>query len=170
MAEIFKHLNNEEDSSVVLTNSYWATRLTMYTEDFVYSGGYDATFAVPKERLAHDYFVLLALRGVSPGESRAYMSKSVNRHEIASLLFIGTYWRDLCGSYECFPDSVIDELVKGYGEFSIRPLAEAIRDHRIDYILWDSKQEPGWQLKGLVQDLAAVTSGDFRLYRLVRSH
>ncbi len=165
LAPIFEYLNTEASpNSVVLTNYFLSTRLTIHTQHFVYMGGYDATFAVPKEQLVHDYFVMLSLRGVKGGGIREYLYE--HRNEVGAILFIGTYWRDLCGSYGCFPDQVLEELVPQYQEFIKQPLVQSIRTHKIDYLLWDSVSEPEWQLKGLVRNPPVLESGDFKLYML----
>ena len=82
------------------------------------------------------------------------------------MLFIGTYWRDLCGSYGCFPDSVLENLVVQYKNFSSRSLLENIKKYKIDYLLWDSVAEPEWGLKGLVAEPPVYESGDFKLYAI----
>ncbi|OGC80260.1 hypothetical protein A2943_00080 [Candidatus Adlerbacteria bacterium RIFCSPLOWO2_01_FULL_51_16] len=164
LAPMFAYLRAQGPGTVTLTNYYLATRLTIYTQGFTYMGGYDATFAVPKSQLVHDYFVMLALQGVAAGEVQTYLYG--HRDEVGALLFIGTYWRDLCGSYGCFPDSVLDALVPQYQKFLSQPLSQTIKTHKIDFILWDFKMEPEWRLKGLITEPAVVESGDFKLYAI----
>jgi hypothetical protein len=162
LAPIFDYLRNDASPSVILTDYYLSTRLTMYTQDYTYTGGYDATFAIPKEQLVHDYFVMLALRGVKASEIKEYLYQ--NRDEVGGILFIGTYWRDLCGSYGCFPDSVLEDLVPQYQAFAKQPLLQSIRTHKLDYLLWDSKMDPAWRLRELVVEKPILESGDFKLY------
>lgn len=165
LAPVFAHLR-EESGSVVLSDYYLSTRLTIYTQSFAYGGAYDATFALPRERLEHDYFVILALRGVLPSKADVYMRDPAHRNELGSVLFIGTYWRDLCGSYACFPDSVIDELVPKYREFLSKPLLLRIHEHKADYLLWDTVAHPDWRLSAVVEQGPVLTSGDFALYHI----
>ncbi|HYF10455.1 MAG TPA: hypothetical protein VD967_02515 [Candidatus Paceibacterota bacterium] len=166
LAPILEHLAQQE-GAVVLTDKYLWTRITAYAPVYVYSaGGTDATFDVPRERLEHDHFVTLALRGVAPEDARAYLYEPENRKEVGMMLFVGTYWRDLCGSQGCFPDSVLEELVPKYQEFASRPLLENIHRYKADYLLWDRKRESSWRFAEIVVEPPIIESGDFRLYAL----
>lgn len=164
LAPIFAELNRRASGTVVLSDYYLSTRLTMYTNDFSYSGGYDATFAIPQSRLMHDYFVTLALRGVKEKDVRVYIEERSHREEIGGLLFIGTYWRDLCGSYGCFPDTILNNVATGYEEFLKEPLYKRLNEHRIDYILWDKDADPQWRLEGVVLEPPVLISESFALY------
>jgi len=168
LAPIAEYLSaHDPKESVVLANTYVSNRLTMYTQNPVYSaGGYDTTFQVPWERLVHNYFVTLALRGVTAEEVRAYVYEPANRHEIGYTIFTGTYWRDKCGSGGCFPDSVLEDLIGGYREFSSQPLRENIHRYKADYLLWDGLVNPEWPLESLVLGKPILQSGDFELYTL----
>ncbi len=166
LAPLFSYMRAQDgDAKVALTNYYLSTRLTIYTQDYVYSGAYDTAFAVPQEQLRHDYFVMLKIRGVSAQDVRSYLY--AHRDEVGALLFIGTYWRDLCGSYGCFPDSVLEDLIPQYQKFVSQSLAKSIHTHKIDYILWDSKADPEWHLEGVVKNPPVYESGDFKLYSVI---
>jgi hypothetical protein len=166
LAPIFSYLRVDAPAqSVVLADSYLSTRLTIYTQDFAYmNAGYGSVFQVPQDRVTHDYFVLLRLRGVTGDSVRSYVYQKNNREEIGTLLFIGTHWRDLCGSYGCFPDSVLESLIPQYQAFVLQPLLVQLKKYKIDYILWDSKLEPDWKLLGIVRTPPVYQSGDFILY------
>jgi hypothetical protein len=165
LAPIFTYLRAQGPDAVLLSDWYLSTRLTIYTQDFSYgTGGLDATFEVPRQRIIHDYFVILALRGVTAGNVREYMYESSHRKELGGAIFIGTYWRDLCGSYSCFPDSVIEDLVPQYRRFIAEPLAQRIHAYKIDYVLWDRASNPDWQIKEITAGKPLVESGDFALY------
>lgn len=166
LAPIFRYLRAQENGAkVVLTNYYLSTRLTMYTQDFTYSGGYDSAFAVPQEQRVHDYFVMMALRGVTAEEVHSYLYD--HRTEVGVVIFLGTYWRNQCGSYGCFPDSILEELIPQYQEFVSQPLSKTIHTHKIDYILWDSKADPEWRFRGVIKNPPAYESGDFKLYSVI---
>ncbi|MDO8548455.1 MAG: hypothetical protein Q7R71_02170, partial [bacterium] len=166
LAPIFSYLREQAPpQSVVFENSYLSSRLTIYTPHFsYYTGGYDVTYQVPQERIRNDYFVLLALRGVSADSVRSYIYQKDNREEVGGTLFVGTYWRDLCGSYTCFPDSVLEDLIPQYKAFLARPLSENIHTHKIDYVLWDRVADPGWGINKIVKGSPLIESGDFALY------
>lgn len=168
LAPIISYLNKSAPKqSVIMTNYFLCTRLTIYTPHFVYSaGGTDATFPVPRERVLHGYFTTLALRGVTADSVRAYVYEPANRKEIGSMIFVGTYWRDLCGSQGCFPDSVLEDLIPRYQAFASHPLLENIHKYKADYLLWDSKKEPSWRLRDIIEYPPVMESGDFKLYTL----
>lgn len=168
LAPIFSYLREQAPvQSVVLEDSYLSPRLTIYTQAFSYNAsGYDATYQVPQERIVHDYFVALALRGITAEAARAYMYRADNRDEIGYTIFVGTYWRDLCGSGGCFPDSVLEDLIPQYKVFSTHPLVESIHTHKIDYVLWDKATDPDWQISNIAAGSPLIESGDFALYKV----
>jgi hypothetical protein len=167
LGPIFSYLRERASvQSVVLTDWSLSTGITSNTPDYAYTtGGYDNTFTVPAERIIHDYFVMLELRGVSADSVRSYMYQPENRDELGSILFFGAYWRDTCGSYTCFPDSVIEDLVPQYKEFLSHPLLEQIKKYKINYVLWDSVADSGWNIRSIV-GTPLYTSGNFTLYTI----
>lgn len=167
LAPVFAYLRELAPSqAVVLSDKYLSTRLTIYTQDFAYSAPYDVTYAVPQERLLHDYFVVLALRGVTKDAIRSYVYKTENREEVGNLLFVGTYWRDKCGSYACFPDSVLEDIIPQYQNFLSSPLLTQIKKYKINYILVDRVIDSGWKNVPNIIKKSLTTSGDFTLYSI----
>ena len=168
LAPIWAYLQKEAPrDSVVLSNAYLSTRLTIQTQGFSYAtGGYDVTYAVPKERLLHDYFSMLALRGVTKDSIRSYIYQKNNRDEIGGTLFIGTYWRDLCGSSGCFPDSVLEDLIPQYKIFLTQPFLGQLKKYKIDFVLWDEKNDPQWYIEKITTKPPVVQSGNYSLYRI----
>lgn len=165
LAPIFTYLRDQLSERVVLADPFLSSRLTIYTQDYAYgTGGTDTTFKVPQERVAHDYMVLLALHGVTPTTVHAYLYG--HRQEVATAVSIATYWRDMCGSYSCLPDSMLNDIGSRYKEFYKQPLLAQLKAYKIDYILWDTKTDPEWHLAGLVQNPPVYESGDFKLYAL----
>ena len=165
-ASIVAYLHTQAPAqSVVLADpAFTATEVMIYTQDFVYDGGEaDATFQVPQSRLAHDYFVWLALQGVTAQSVRQYIYQRDNRSEIGYLFFNGVHWRDQCGWAGCFPDSVLENLIPQYQAFLKTPLLQNIKKYKVDYLLVDAKANGNWNLSQLpLTEVAA--SGDFTLY------
>lgn len=165
LAPIFRAIEKDSpEERVVLGNDFVSTRLTVYTQAFAYNTVYDSTYAgVPRSRVEHNYFVLLALRGVTAEQVRDYIYEKKNRDDVGVLLFAGQYYRDLCGSYGCFSDSVLEDLIVKYQAFLARPLADRLREYKIDYLIMDSVKDAGWQISSLpIRPLS--TEGDFTLY------
>ena len=169
LAPLFAYLREYAPAqSVIYTDPYLSTRLTIYTQDFSYSaGGYDVTFVgVPRERIVHDYFAMLQLRGVTAKAVRSYVYQKDNRNEVGGAIYVGTYWRDLCGSYGCFPDSVLEDLIRQYQDFASRPLLQNLKKYKIDYLLLDTASDTGWRFKDVVSGPPLHESGDFKLYAI----
>jgi glycosyltransferase involved in cell wall biosynthesis len=152
--------------AVVLGGDIIANRLTMYTQNFLYSSSYDSNYQVPPERLRHDYFVTLALRGVSAADIREYVYEKKNREEVGVLLFGGQYYRDLCGSYGCFEDSILEGLISEYKIFSSLPLVDQLHTYKLDFLLVDRVGD--WSTAGLRLGAPVASSGDFTLYDVRR--
>ncbi len=169
LAPLFDYLRERAPAqSVIYTDPYLSTRLTIYTQHFSYSaGGYDVTFTgVPRERIVHDYFVLLQMRGVTASKVRSYLYQKDNRNEVGGAIYVGTYWRDLCGSYGCFPDSVLEDLIRQYQDFVSRPLLQNLKKYKIDYLLLDTASDAGWHFKDAVSGPPVYENGDFKLYSM----
>ena len=166
LAPVFTWLDEHAQPQVVVLgdqqNSSW---VPIYTQDFVYNSIYDSNYQVPQSRIVHDYFVDLALQGVTAQSVRAYVYNPDNRNEIGYILFGGLYYRDLCGSAGCFPDSVLQNLITEYTSFLSHPLLQNIQQHKVDYMLIDNVADAGWKLRGIAGK-PVITSGDFTLYSL----
>lgn len=167
LVPIYEELNIRENG-VVLASDHMAMGVTMYTHARVYASPYDSNFKVPRERLVHDYFVRLAIRGVTPEKVREYVYDPKHRNEISYLLFGGLYYRDLCGSAACFPDSILEDLIRSYQEFSQKSVLSRIHEYRADYLLWDRKTDKEWQVEGIVTGAPLYESSDFALYAIAR--
>ncbi len=167
LAPVFAYLRGQTPEAVVLAGPYLSTRLTIYTQEFTYdNGGYGTAFRVPSERIMNDYLIRLQLRGVTKDMVHSYVYQPANREEVGSMLFIGTYWRDLCGSYSCFPDSVLEDVIAKYKDFVSHPLLENLKTYKIDYVLTDNVQDTDWSISSIVKKPPLVTAGDFTLYRV----
>jgi len=109
---------------------------------------------------------MLQLRGVTAKAVRSYVYQKDNRNEVGGAIYVGTYWRDLCGSYGCFPDSVLEDLIRQYQDFASRPLLQNLKKYKIDYLLLDTASDTGWRFKDVVSGPPLHESGDFKLYAI----
>jgi hypothetical protein len=138
----------------------------MYTQDFAYATGNDATFVVPQVRLINDYFTMLDLRGVTAQSVRSYIYQPVNRDEIGQKLYIGTFWRDSCGSDGCFPNSILESLIPQYQAFVSTPLLTDVEGYKINFVLVDSVEDADWKNVYQILGTPVYRSGDFTLYAI----
>ena len=167
LAPIFFYLRDSAPpQSVVLTDWYLSTQITMYTQDFAYATGNDATFVVPQVRLINDYFTMLDLRGVTAQSVRSYIYQPVNRDEIGQKLYIGTFWRDSCGSDGCFPNSILESLIPQYQAFVSTPLLTDVEGYKINFVLVDSVEDADWKNVYQILGTPVYRSGDFTLYAI----
>ncbi len=146
-APIFSWLNeHSKKDDVVYSDHVISEMIPMYTSDYVYSAEHAAAYPVPIARLTHNYFVDLYLRGVDSKSASEYFYKEDTRNEIGQYVFEGQYFRDLCGSSGCFPDSVLDQKIKDYKVFLGNSFETNLKQYKIDYAIWDKNKDSGWNL------------------------
>ena len=155
--------NTEKDETIFSVNEI-ASLVVTYTSDNVYFGGTTAYNLVPDERLFHIFYVYTFLDGVSKENSREYFE--AHREDISGFVFCQKYRmsKDLC--YTCFPDSVIDKMVDEYSEFSEENFIEKLKKYPADYIVWDTKKNPEWQVSDRFGLKPVAQVDDFIIFRL----
>ncbi|MFZ2522332.1 MAG: hypothetical protein WAX44_01650 [Minisyncoccia bacterium] len=138
--------NNSKADDVVYSSTEISEIIPVYTHNSVYGSLHASVYPVPTERLAHNYFTLMYLRGISGKEVKTYLYDEKYRNEFGHMVFEGQYWRSVCGSFGCFPDSVLDSYIKNY-ELLVKDSFETnLKKYKIDYILWDSELNPEWEI------------------------
>lgn len=143
----FEWLNkNTTSNDVVFSDVRLSELLPVYTRNYVYGALHASAFPVPTERLKHNYYTTIAIDGVSTDEAKNHFYDPVNRNSLGQYIFEGQYWRAKCGSFGCFPDQTLDELVSDYKKFLDNPLRDNLKKYRIDYVFWDLKNDPTWKL------------------------
>ena len=146
-AAIFTWLNkNAAQNSVVAANDTLSEMTPIYTADYVYSATHAAVYPLPAERLSHNYFISLRLRGVKENEAKGYFYNKKIRDEVGMYIFGGQQWRDRCGSYGCFPDMMLDVIIEQYIIFLKNPVEQNFKQYKIDYFVWDKNREPEWRV------------------------
>lgn len=98
---------------------------------------------VSNERLFDQYLLYLYLDGVPKEDIRPYLE--AHRNDISAFAFGYTYSFLPGHCYGCFPDSVIDDLIKKYETISDDIFADVLRTYPIDYLVWDKQKNPAWQ-------------------------
>lgn len=145
---VFSWLNsNSKKDSVILSDEIISEMIPMYTNSYVYSAGHAAGYPIAQSRLRHNYFISLYLRGIGANISPSYLYREDIRNEIGQYVFEGQYYRDRCGSYGCFLDSVLDGLVQEYLAFLNQPFEINLKKYKIDYIVWDTNKDKAWNLE-----------------------
>lgn len=164
-AGAFSWLNEHTDKNdVVLANFEVSESVPVYTHNYVYGALHAMSYPVPIERLAHNYFTEIYLAGVRADNAREFMD--VNRDKMGQYIFEGQYWRATCGSFGCFPDSWFEKLVSDYQTFVSKPFEEQLKKYRLDYVIWDTRRDPVWQLDKYKLPKQVFLQDDVVIYNL----
>ncbi len=164
----FDWLNrNTSTDQVIYSNITISELIPIYTHNAVYGSLHASVYPVPVERLAHNYFTMIYLRGVTASEAKDYFYNTENRNEFGQLVFEGQYWRRVCGSFGCFPDETLDKFIDDYKVFLKSPFEVNLKKYKVDYILWDKKENPQWNLERFDFLKEVLKSGEVSLLRVL---
>ncbi|MBU6142098.1 hypothetical protein KGO95_03215 [Patescibacteria group bacterium] len=159
-APVFSWLRlNSGTDTVVYADQTMSEMIPIYTQDYTYGSLHAAAYPVPVVRLEHNYFMTLFLRGVTKDDALVYLSDPEHRNEMGQYIFEGQYWKDMCGSYGCFPDATFKSLVNDYVSFLGNSFETNLKEYKVNYIVWDMANDPEWNLGGYVF-LKEVYSGE----------
>lgn len=129
------------------------TKCNIYDSNWSFSG-------VPLDRLVHDYFVGMRLKGVTPQSVADYMRE--NPGELRSVYFEN--WDQLFAKkIDTWLESRLEASAKEYADFFQKDFASEIRRYRLDYLILDR------QLGQKEQDLLGlrtepIRAGAFYIY------
>ena len=98
-------------------------------------------------RLFDVVFSFYRLRGIDANNARETFF--AERSYISSNIY-GMHYRELLGSYGAIPDEKIEEILAVYMEtLSVSTpewLEDVLAKYEVEYIVWDKKNDPSWQL------------------------
>jgi len=124
-----------KNGCVVLSNKHdglWPNFIPAFTSCDMYTSG-EIENMVPRERLYHNYLVLLRLKGVAASEIDSYLKN--NRNEAYGFL------RSQIFDADVYPDAKFREafgrLPANYREFLKKDFRDELFKYRLDYILSD---------------------------------
>ena len=73
------------------------------------------------------------------------------------------------GSYEAIPDDKIEEMLALYQTSLATPtsswLKQKMTQYQVDYVVWDRKSDPSWQLQKYPFLKEVAVFGDLAIYR-----
>lgn len=124
---------NTVDECVILSpDNKTGQFINAYTQCDVYVSG-EALYAVPAERVLHNYLLLVRLKGISTADARSYFFE--REREVRGYMFDD--WHQLFGNGkdEWFV-SKAEYLVSAYEEFTQVSLKERLHEYRVDYLVW----------------------------------
>jgi cell division protein FtsL len=141
-AAVFDWLNlNSSKDCVVLDLSHGGAisiQIPVYTQCNTYSTSWNYS-GVPRERILHNFFILMRLKGVTDITVRDYLINHPS--EVRSYFFED--WRTMFNrGLDDWVIGIINDLVPKYIEFNQMPLAQELRKYRVDYIITDFELTP----------------------------
>ncbi|MDP2593807.1 MAG: hypothetical protein Q8P36_00500 [bacterium] len=158
---------NARPEEVALANSDTSYLIAIYTplNLFYHRAGY-ATLAATRDRLLDQLFTFYRLRGI--GAEDAHHIFFQERKEISWNIY-GIYYREVLGSYEAIPDELIEDILERYEATLATPtsqwLKQQMTQYEVNYVIWDKKTGPSWQLSKYPFLKEAAMFGDIAIYR-----
>jgi len=166
-AEGFNWLQkNTETDDVVFASFDISRTLPIYTHNYPYGALHASSFPVSLERLKHNYFIRMQVMGLEADDAREYFFDPTHRDELGQYIFEGQYYRALCGSFGCFSDEILEDILSEYVEFSGSSFEENLSKYRADYVFWDGKRDEGWNLDQYSFLQRVFESGQAVIYEL----
>ena len=143
-APILKWLNgNTFLDSVVFADGKFSELIPAYTHNNVYYSAYAPYYLNSREDLENRFFLRLFFEGVNSENIISYLDE--HRSETALYLF-GLKYRYTNGCSSCFPDELNEKLAKEYMGFLKEDFMVKAQKYRLDYVVWDKKENPEWRL------------------------
>ena len=159
-ASFFSYLNNTAAPECVVLVQENTDNLTRLIPAFTNCNVYVSTytfFGVPRERVFHNYLVLLRLRGIEPESLVSYLQKRVG--EVNTFFF-----EDLNQSFSTELDDRAERLIlnisEAYQAFIEEDFAQELDKYRLDYIVAENELDPDF-----IEDLRLKKIGKYgRVY------
>lgn len=142
---LFTWLNEEDKKDVaVFTPLPLADLVLSLTHANVYHDGTGMYTLVPDERLMHIYTAYRYLDRVPKDDIENYLD--THRDEVSFFVFGYAYRLQKGGCTGCIPDSVLESIATEYKNLSDENFIEYLKQYPVDYIIWDKKENPDWEL------------------------
>lgn len=159
---------NAIKEEVVLSNNPISYLVSIYTPLNVFHHRAAMYFlSATKERLLDAIFTFYRLRGISSKDSHEVFSEE--RGDISWNIY-GIHYRQLSGSVEDIPDEEINNIVKLYEATLATPTSEWLKQkmiqYEVNYVVWDKKADPDWQLGKYAFFKEIIAFGDLSIYQL----
>ncbi len=161
---------NLAKEDVVFGNDDVSYLIAIYTplDVFFHKSVCCTTLSATRSRRLDALFPYFRLRGV---DAQTALENFSRERAQVSVQMYGIYYRKLFGSYEAMPDDKLEEIVALYKETLSTPRPEWLRElwrrYEVEYIVWDTKQDPEWQLGQYPFLEEEVVFGDFSIYRVL---
>ncbi len=163
-APVVSWLNTEtEKDSSVLAPGVLSDLLPAITHNNVYYPNTGLYTLISNERLLNIYLVYTYLDQIPKERIREHLESK--RDEISGFAFGYTYSFIPGVCYGCFPDSIIDSLVKVYEGLDEENFIFFATQYPVDYIIWDTQKNPEWNIDRFNFSLVKQF-GSIKMYKL----
>ncbi|OHA89509.1 MAG: hypothetical protein A3C70_01585 [Candidatus Zambryskibacteria bacterium RIFCSPHIGHO2_02_FULL_43_14] len=140
--------NNARKEAVVFGNNETSHLTVIYTPlNVFYHRAAIYSLSATKERLFEVLFTFYRLREIGTKDAREVFFKE---RDYISWNIYGMHYRELLGSYEAIPDEKIEEIVALYKATLSTTKPEWLKRvwsrYEVEYLVWDKKQDPLWNL------------------------
>ena len=127
------------------------------------------SLASTEERMYDTLFTYYRLEGINSSNARELFYND-ERVFISSRMY-GLYYRQALGSYEAIPDEKIDTFLNLYLQTlpiqTKQWLREIFKKYEVEYIIWDKKENPSWQLDRFNFLEQRAGFGDLVIYQVI---
>lgn len=160
---------NANPEEVVFANDPVSQMVVIYTPlNVFYHPSAKYTLAATKELLLDAVFTFYRLDGVGLKEANSVFL--INKREISALIY-SQYYRELTGDYSGIPNEIIGQFSEMYKQSLTVPTSEFLNDiwtkRRVNYVVWDKKTNPLWQLDQYPFLVKMADIGDFVIYQKI---
>ena len=143
-SSLFEWINDRASKDdVFLTSIGLSAMIPAYTHGNVYYHGTGIYTLTSSDQLLHSYLVYAYLDGVGLDQIKDYLEE--NREDISNFAFGYTYRfkKGVCPG--CFPEEIIEKMVREYQGLNDNNFTNFIKQYRADYLIWDGLNKSGWQ-------------------------
>lgn len=156
--------------SVVFANEVVSNIVVIYTPLNVFHQRADHyALVATRKRMEDIVFTYYRLQGVEKDNVRdIFFSEKI----FLSTRLFGVYYRDLGGGwYDDIPNDVLDEIINNYMQTLTTPADDWLYDvwkkYEVEYLVWDKKIDPEWQLDTYSFLKQVASFGDVTIYKLI---
>ena len=158
--------NAKKDEAVFSNKETMAVTLVYTPLNVFYFPSARYTLAATKERVFDILSAYYRLDGVGAEDAENYFLE--NKRDISHFLY-GMEYRELTGDYSGIPDEIILGHSRDYKDSLAVPTDEFLKKtwtkYEMDYFIWDTKEDPQWQLDKLPFLEKTAGINDFIIYR-----
>lgn len=164
--------NNTEAESVVYANSELSNLIPVYTDNNIYYNRFANLFFIPDEEVYErfvinnfwekfdDEFIYEHQRFIWGVHYIDEYGHHLSKNKIRKLLFLPAEDK------ERIPIEKIAEFKAIVAKMQAGSIADYILKYRVDYLIWDKKNNPNWELNDLDLLNIVYQQGDFVIYQL----